>query len=203
MADSYRRLRSVDEALAGARAASRRTAAELAEAEATIAELEPLRLREGEEDDLGAERLRLRHATGIATAATLLAEAATGDDAGAADLVERALVGVEALSGVDPALADLGAEGAALATALRDLGVSARRLADRVEVDPARLEAVEERLDVLARVRRRHGSVRAALSVLEGARGICDRGRGGPGGGRPSRAGGRRHRRAPAERGAP
>ena len=179
MADAHRRLRSAEAALAGARAASRRTAAELAEAEATIAELEFLRLREGEEDDLGAERLRLRHATGIASAATLLGEAATGDEAGAADLLERALVGVDALSGVDPALADLGAEGAALATALRDLGVSARRLADRVEVDPVRLEAVEERLDALARVRRRHGSIRAALSVLEGARRICDAARGG------------------------
>jgi DNA repair protein RecN (Recombination protein N) len=179
MADAHRRLRSAEAALAGARAASCRTAAELAEAEATIAELEFLRLREGEEDDLGAERLRLRHATGIASAATLLGEAATGDEAGAADLLERALVGVEALSGVDPSLAALGAEGAALATALRDLGVSARRLADRVEVDPVRLEAVEERLDGLARVRRRHGSIRAALSVLEGARRICDAARGG------------------------
>ena len=161
------------------RLASRRTAAELAEAEATIAELEPLRLRDGEEDDLGAERLRLRHATGIARAATLLGEAATGDEAGAADVLEHALAEVDALSGVDAGLADLGGEAAALTAALRDLGVSARRLADRVEVDPARLEAVEERLDTLARVRRRHGSIRAALSALEGARRICDAARGG------------------------
>lgn len=86
---------------------------------------------------------------------------------------------VEALSGVDPGLADLGAEAASLTAALRDLGVSARRLADRVEVDPARLEAVEERLDALARVRRRHGSVRSALATLEAARRIGDAARGG------------------------
>jgi DNA repair protein RecN (Recombination protein N) len=179
MAGAHRGWRGAEALLADGRLASRRTAAELAEAEATIAELEPLRLRDGEEDDLGAERLRLRHATGIARAATLLGEAATGDEAGAADILEHALAEVDALSGVDAGLADLGGEAAALTAALRDLGVSARRLADRVEVDPARLEAVEERLDTLARVRRRHGSIRAALSALEGARRICDAARGG------------------------
>ena len=178
MAGAHRRRRNAENALAAARAASRRTAAELAEAEATIAELEPLRLRDGEEDDLGAERLRLRHATGIARAATLVGDAASGDDAGAADILERALVEVDALAGVDAELADLGSEAASLTAALRDLGISARRLADRVEVDPARLEAVEERLDALSRVRRRHGSIRAALSALDGARRICDAARG-------------------------
>jgi len=178
MAGAHRRWRNAENALAAARAASRRTAAELAEAEATIAELEPLRLRDGEEDDLGAERLRLRHATGIARAATLVGDAASGDDAGAADILERALVEVDALAGVDAELADLGSEAASLTAALRDLGISARRLADRVEVDPARLEAVEERLDALSRVRRRHGSIRAALSALDGARRICDAARG-------------------------
>jgi DNA repair protein RecN (Recombination protein N) len=179
MAENFRLWRNAEIALAGARTASRRTAAELAEAEATIAELEPLRLRDGEEDDLGAERLRLRHAAGIARAASGLADAATGDEAGAADLLERALVDVDALSGVDRGLADLGAEAAALTAALRDLGLSARRLADRVEMDPARLEAVEERLDALARVRRRHGSIRSALAALDGARRMCDAARGG------------------------
>jgi DNA repair protein RecN (Recombination protein N) len=178
MAEAHKRWRNAENALAAARAASRRTAAELAEAEAIIAELEPLRLRDGEEDELGAERLRLRHATGIARAATLLGDAASGDEAGAADILEHALVEVDNLSGVDAGLADLGAEAASLTAALRDLGISARRLADRVEVDPARLEAVEERLDVLARVRRRHSSVRAALSALDAARRLCEAARG-------------------------
>jgi DNA repair protein RecN (Recombination protein N) len=179
MAGAHRRWRIAETGLGAARVASRRTAAELAEAEATIAELEPLRLREGEEDELGAERLRLRHAAGIARAAIQLADAASGDEAGAADALERALVDVEALSGVDPALADLGTEASSLAVALRELGITAHRLADRVEVDPGRLEAVEERLDALARVKRRHGSLRAALSSLEAARRICDAARGG------------------------
>ena len=178
MSGAHRRWRGAEARLAEARLASHRTAAELAEAEATIAELEPLRLRDGEEDDLGAERLRLatppaspgpRPCSGRPRAAT----------SRAADVLERALAEVDALSGVDAGLADLGGEAAALTAALRDLGVSARRLADRVEVDPARLEAVEERLDTLARIRRRHGSIRAALTALEGARRICDAARGG------------------------
>lgn len=178
MAGAHRRWRSAEAALTAARAASLKTAAELAEAEAAIAELEPLRLREGEEDDLGAERLRLRHAEGIARAAALLAQAADGDEGGAADLLGRATIEVEAVGGFDPALADLGVEAAALAGQLRDLGTSARRLSDRVEIDSGRLAVVEERLDTLARIRRRHGSLGAALSALEAACHIRDAARG-------------------------
>ncbi len=170
MAQAHRRWRSALAALEEARAATRRSATELAEAHALVAELEPLRLHEGEDGDLAAERLRLRHAEGIARAATALADAVTGDESGAAELVERATAEVEALGGVHPGLQALGEEAAVLASGLRDLGLAARRLAVDVELDPRRLEAVEERLDTLARVRRRHGSIREALDALDAAR---------------------------------
>ena len=158
MADAYATWRSAEAALAEARAASHRSSAELAEAEELIDELEPLRLQEGEEDEeLGRERLRLRCAAEIARAATLLAEAVSADELGAADQVERALLELEALRGVDGELAELGSEAAAAAARLRDLGIAAHRLAGRVEVDQRRLELVEERLHELDRVRRRHG----------------------------------------------
>lgn len=174
MAEAHRRWRAAAAAVEEARAASRRSASELAEARALIAELEPLRLREGEDAELAAERLRLRHAAGIARAASLIADAVAGEEGSAAEMVERGAAEVEALGGVHPELQALGGEARALAGGLRDLGLAARRLAIQVELDPARLEAVEERLDALARVRRRHGSIHDALAALDSARSTCD-----------------------------
>ncbi len=178
MADAYATWRSAEAALAEARAATHRSSAELAEAEELIDALEPLRLRDGEEEELGRERMRLRGAAEITGAATLLAEAVSADEQGAADQVERALLELEALRGVDGELAELGAEAAAVAARLRDLGIAARRLAGRMEVDPRRLEAVEERLHELARVRRRHGSIGEALTALDDALRLRDAARG-------------------------
>ena len=182
MAEAHRQWRTAASAVDEARAASRRTAGEMEEAELTIAELDALGLRDGEEDELGVERLRLRHAAAIAGAASGLAEAVNGgddDSLGGADLLERALIEADRLSGVDPTLGQLAAEASALVASLRDLGLNARRLAERVEFDAQRLEGVEERLDALARVRRRHGSIRAAISDLAGARMLHDAASGG------------------------
>jgi DNA repair protein RecN (Recombination protein N) len=173
-AEAHRAWRAATLTLAAAREASHRTRAELADAEQTIAELEALHLQGGEDEELAAERLRLRQAAAISRAATRIAEAASGDEVGGADLLSRALGEVESLGGVDPELAGLGGDAEALAGDLRELGIAARRLSERVELDATRLEAVEERLDVLARVRRRHGSVRQALAALEAAHQVVD-----------------------------
>ncbi len=70
---------------------------------------------------------------------------------------------------MDPALGALLDSADELVDRLRDLALDARRHADEVIVDEARLAAVEERLDTLTRVIRRHGSLEAALAELERA----------------------------------
>ncbi len=57
---------------------------------------------------------------------------------------------------------------------LRELALDARRHADSVTVDEARLRAVEERLDTLTRVIRRHGSLEGALADLERAQALVE-----------------------------
>ena len=81
-----------------------------------------------------------------------------------------------ALSGVDPTLDSLAGEAADLLDRLRELGASARSHADAIGLDEGRLLEVEERLDVLARVRRRHGSIEEALEAIEAARGLLSAG---------------------------
>ena len=174
MATAYAAWRDAAQALERAREDRRRSALEVENARALVAELDPLGLREGEDDELATERLRLRHAASIAAALSALATAAGGgdDEGGAADTLARALPGVEEFRAVDPRVGDLAAEAAELEERLRELATGALRTAGTVEVDAARLAEVEERLDVLARLRRRHGSIAAALHDLDRARDV-------------------------------
>jgi DNA repair protein RecN (Recombination protein N) len=114
-------------------------------------------LEPGREDELRAQRQRLRHVSELAEASASAAAAlAPEDGAGACDLVaaaERALASAERLA----------PEPAAAADALRQVELQLRETASdlnafllALEADPDRLEAVEAELDRLADVRRRH-----------------------------------------------
>jgi len=173
---AVRRWREAQEALARATESARTGAAGIERAREVAAELAPLGLRAGEDAELSAERLRLRHAAGLAAAAEALHVACQGSDEslGAADLLAAAAEEGRSLHRVDPAVDGLVAEADDLIERLRDLAAGARRCADGYVVDEGRLAAVEERLDVLDRVRRRHGgSIEAALQALATALELC------------------------------
>jgi DNA repair protein RecN (Recombination protein N) len=146
-------------------------AAEVDAARQVIADLGALALVPDEDDRLAAERLRLRNAAALLTASSALRRAAAGDEesSGAADLIAAALDAVVSLEGVDPALDALAGDAADLLDRLRELGASARGHAGGIGLDEARLAEVEERLDILSRVRRRHGSIEQALEALQSA----------------------------------
>jgi DNA repair protein RecN (Recombination protein N) len=167
---AVREWRAAEAALAVGRRAASSGAAELARARDLVADLEPLGLRPGEDAELAAERLRLRHAGGIVEASTALADAAAGDDGGAADALAVAAAAAAGLGGVDEELRALAEQADALVDALRELGLDARRLAGSVTFDEARLALIEERLDLITRAVRRHGSVEQALEDLGDAR---------------------------------
>jgi DNA repair protein RecN (Recombination protein N) len=147
-------------------------AAELDAAAQLVTDLGHLGLVVGEDDQLATERLRLRNAAALATASDDLRWAACGDDEhpGAADQLALAVNASAALEGVDADLDALSTEANRLLEALRELGADARRHGDSVHLDEGRLALVEERLDVLAHVRRRHGSIEQALDALAAAR---------------------------------
>lgn len=153
----------------------RRQAAGEAEVEAArqlVGELGALAIIAGEDEHLATERLRLRNASALAAASMDLRRSATGDDEvpGAADLLASAADAAAALSGVDPTLDQLAADAADIRDRLRELGAAARAHSDSIALDEGRLLEVEERLDLLARVRRRHGSIEQALEAIDAAR---------------------------------
>jgi DNA repair protein RecN (Recombination protein N) len=165
---------------------SRRQAAGVAEVDAArqlVADLGPLAMVPGEDEQLAGERLRLRNASALAAASTELRRAVAGDDEapGAADVLAAAADGAMALSGVDPVLDRLTAEVVDTLDRLRELAAAARSHTDSIGLDERRLLVVEERLDLLARVRRRHGSIQQALDAIETARQLVAEGEdGGP-----------------------
>jgi DNA repair protein RecN (Recombination protein N) len=136
-------------------------------------EIETLAPDPGEEAELAAERERLRHAEGLRVAAASALAAVTGPDedaegaVGAIAAAESALAGI---GGVDPDLDGLAQRTASLSVELADLGGELRSYSERLEADPARLAELEERLDALDRLKRKHGGEIA--SVLEHA-GFC------------------------------
>jgi DNA repair protein RecN (Recombination protein N) len=161
--------RAAADAVSSARRAASTGAAELQRARDLVDDLGALGIRPGEDAELQAERLRLRHAARIAGSALALAEASGGDEQSAADRLAAAIgVGAD-LTAVDPGLSTLLEDAEALVDRLRELALDARRHADEVTVDEVRLSAIEERLDTLTRVTRRHGSLEAALVELDRA----------------------------------
>jgi DNA repair protein RecN (Recombination protein N) len=168
-AEAVRAWRLALDALASAHRAASTGAAELQRARDLVDDLGNLEIRSGEDTELQAERLRLRHAARIAGSATAIAEASGGGDQSAADQLASALGGATDLATVDPVLGGIIEDASEIIDRLRDLALDARRHVDEIVVDEARLGAVEERLDLLTRVIRRHGSLDAALGELERA----------------------------------
>jgi len=172
--------REAVEHLDARRRAAAATENELRAARDAISELTPLQLRTDEEAELMSERTRLRHAAAIASAAAALAEAAGGDERGAADVLATSCRGASEPASLDPALRRLVLEADDVVERLHELQTDARRLASECVVDDPRLAAVEERLELVARVKRRYGSVDAALRALVEAGDAVESADGGP-----------------------
>jgi DNA repair protein RecN (Recombination protein N) len=134
-----------------------------------------------EEAELAPERERLRHAEVQRGAAAEALAAIAGDDAGgASEAVGSAEAALAAQEGVDPELDKLVVSARGLRLELQELTGELRGYAESIEAEPGRLEQVEERLDVLDRLKRKHGGsiesvlahadhCRAEIETIEGA----------------------------------
>jgi DNA repair protein RecN (Recombination protein N) len=111
----------------------------------------------GEEDALREERERIRHVVELGEAAAAAATAIDPDDGdGARHLTaaaERALAPLERLA---PDLRDAAAELRELVVRLGEVASDVRRFAGSLDADPACAADVEEQLDRIADLRRRH-----------------------------------------------
>ena len=128
-----------------------------------VSELNAARLQIGEEDALRAELRRLQHAerftTGLAEAAALLDEAPQS----ASERLVRVARILQDLGRLDPALAAPGEPIDAALLQVQEALAAIRRLRDGIVAEPGRLDAIHERLDALARLRRKYGDGEEAM----------------------------------------
>jgi len=125
-----------------------------------------------EEVELLAERDRLRHQEVLRLGAGLGADAIDPEEgSGAGALLATAATEVESAAAFDSALAELAGRLAALRYEAEDVAAELRDYLDRLEAEPGRLEVVEERLGLFARLARKHGGgVADVLAHAEGCR---------------------------------
>ncbi|GEB47369.1 DNA repair protein RecN [Microbacterium testaceum] len=162
--------RALDAELAALTADRDDRAREAEQLRAAIAEIEAAAPVAGEEEELARRAERLANAEDLRIAA-VTAHAALSDEDGAPDVVTllaEARRALERISGSDEALAAIGELVADLGYRATDASVAlSGYLADLDESGPHELAAVDERRGVLAGLVRAHGSVEAALSLLE------------------------------------
>ncbi|MEA2528055.1 MAG: repair protein RecN [Thermomicrobiales bacterium] len=165
-ADLVREWRSVrdriDAIVTGARDRAQRV--DLLEFQAR--EIDAAALRPGEEEELVAERSVLANAERLmedaATAYGLLSgesdELDVGASAAALPVLRRASAQLAEIATLDATMQPLAARAEEVVYLLEDVAAETRTYRDSIEADPARLETVEERLDLVKRLKRKYGS---------------------------------------------
>ena len=122
-----------------------------------IREIESVGPTEAEESALPVERERLLHADRIRSAGEAALAALTEAEGAAADRLGEAARAFATLAAIDPTLGAHRDEAEDLKRRIADLAAAARDAAESVEGDPARLTAIETRLEQLARLKRKYG----------------------------------------------
>lgn len=117
-------------------------------------------LRPGEDTELESERVRLGNAEALQqlaqSAEAVLAEG-EGEVPGVIDLLGEAVGRVERLARIDTNFSQAADEAQTLLEQLGDLARSLQDYADNLEFNPARLQEVEERLELIHGLKRKYG----------------------------------------------
>jgi DNA repair protein RecN (Recombination protein N) len=148
-----------------------------------LAEIEEVAPVPEERATMAAERERLRHAEGLREAAAGAHAGLAGaeeDGGGAAAPLAQAESLLQSAEGLDAGLDAIAERVVALAVELGDVGSELRDYAEGIEADPGALLGLEERLEAIDKLERKHGGsvesvlahadrCRAEIARLEGA----------------------------------
>jgi DNA repair protein RecN (Recombination protein N) len=171
LGEVFEKYRAARDAVERLRTADRERAQRLDLLRFQVSELDAARLRPGEEAELRAEQRRLQHAekltTMLAEASVLLAE----DRDAAAGRLARTIRLLREAARLDTAF-EAPADALEVAAVHVDEALLAMRaIRDRLDREPGRLESITERLEVLARLKRKYGDTEEAMLAFRGAAG--------------------------------
>ncbi len=122
-----------------------------------IGEIDSAGLTAGEDDELAAERARLRHSEQIASVLGRGHLELAEEDGAAVERIARAENALRTIAEWEPEAEAWSRELEELRIRLEEAADGMRRALDSVAADPRRLDQVEERLSVLDRLRRKFG----------------------------------------------
>ena len=128
-----------------------------------LSELDGARLRPGEEEELRQERRRLQHADKLTAGFAEVAALLDDDRDSATARLHRATRILGDLARLDPAVAAPVEPLDAAQAQLEEVLAAVRVLRESVLAEPGRLEAIDERLDVLTRLKRKYGDTEEAM----------------------------------------
>src|SRR5213083_899242 len=134
-----------------------------------VSELDAARLRVGEEEELRAERRRWQHAERFSSGLVEVTQLLFEDRDAAAGRVARAARVLGDLGRLDGAFADAATPLDAAAAQIEEALLAVRKLREGIDAEPGRLEAIDERLDAIARLKRKYGDTEAAMLELRDA----------------------------------
>lgn len=141
-----------------------------------IEEIEAAKLEPDEEGDIEAERSRLANSEQLATLSAEAAALLNGDEAGeisgAVDLLMQAAVLLGKLARIDKHLEDDARLADETSTNAQELSLTLARYVENIEYNPQRLNFLEERIELIRRLKRRFKceSIDEVLAHAERAR---------------------------------
>ncbi|MFN7036578.1 MAG: DNA repair protein RecN [Bellilinea sp.] len=170
----YRELRRTQKELENLRQSERDAARRTDLLEYQAREIEEARLQIGEEETLRQERNRLANAenlSSLAQEALSLLDEGLPDTPSLTDLLGQVITALEGLARIDPEQNRLAEQALTVNDTLAEIVRDLRNYLDTIEFNPRRLEQVEERLDLIHRLKRKYGgSIEAALAFARSAR---------------------------------
>ena len=125
-----------------------------------LEELEEAQLQEGEEEDLINERHLLSNAETLFESANQLYEQLYGGDLSESSTLDGLKIAsrtISKLCELDGSLSELNARFESTLYELEDIAYQIRDYRDKIEFNPHRLSEVEERLDLIHRLKRKYG----------------------------------------------
>jgi DNA repair protein RecN (Recombination protein N) len=142
-----------------------------------INEITGARLKANEEETLLQERTRLANAEKLASLADDAIHALAGDDeaeTSAADLLARAAKAIVGLAKIDTSLEPKRELLQSLSEQFKDLAAELQDYRDEIEFNPKRLNQVEERLELMSRLKRKYGDTLEAVLAF-GEKALAER----------------------------
>src|SRR5215204_43190 len=137
-------------------------------------EIEAMRLKAGEDEELRQERDRLANAESLAQnaqEALSLLEEGSPETPAATDLVGQAAQAIAALAKIDSEQSELSNQAEILLDTMSDIVHNLRDYMEEIEFNPKRLDEVEERLDLIHSLKRKYGgSIQAVIAYGVDAR---------------------------------